>query len=205
MTRKTRPYREALLEALSDPVEAAHYLSVALEDSPEMFRKACLNVIQARQVAKVAREAGVTRESLYRSFSESGNPSHATIELVLDALDLKFSGIAAKEAGSGSSFPPESGRPRGVRRRHRSRGVSGSSQHQLSLPFSASPLTIGIAPTNAGPQINIAQLQDHGVGMVGVGIVAEAIPQSSILPGFISYAMQRESYTAANLYGEGQP
>ena len=100
MNNKTRPYRQALLEALQDPEEAANYLNVALEDSPEMFRKACLNVIQARQVATVAKKSGVTRENLYRSFSATGNPTLETLHSVLQALDLHL-GVQA-QAGSGS-------------------------------------------------------------------------------------------------------
>lgn len=91
MPKRTRPYREALLEALADPTEAAHYLTAAIEDSPEMFRKALRNVAQARQVAKVARHAGVTRESLYRATSEIGNPTLDTLHSVLHAMDLKLS------------------------------------------------------------------------------------------------------------------
>ena len=95
MNSKTRPYRQALLEALQDPEEAANYLNVALEDSPEMFRKACLNVIQARQVAKVAKKAGVTRENLYRSFSATGNPTLETLHSVLQAVGLSL-GVEAQ-------------------------------------------------------------------------------------------------------------
>ena len=44
---KDKLYRESLLEALADPEEAAIYLAVALDDSQEMFRKACRNVVDA--------------------------------------------------------------------------------------------------------------------------------------------------------------
>lgn len=91
------------MEALQDPEEAANYLNVALEDSPEMFRKACLNVIQARKVAKVAKRAGVTRESLYRSFSAAGNPTLDTLHSVLEALDLHL-GIQARLGGTDNVF-----------------------------------------------------------------------------------------------------
>ena len=90
MPSKTRPYRESLLNALADPNEAAHYLNAAIEDSPEMFLKALRNVAQARQMAKVAREAGVTRESLYRATSEAGNPTLETLLSILQAMDLKM-------------------------------------------------------------------------------------------------------------------
>jgi probable addiction module antidote protein len=96
MPKKTRPYREALLEGLSDPVEAAHYLNAAMNDSPEMFLKALRNVAQSRQMTKVARDAGVTRESLYRALSQEGNPTLGTLHSVLGALGLNIA-IQANE------------------------------------------------------------------------------------------------------------
>ena len=90
MSSKTKPYRASLLTALADPNEAAHYLNAAIEDSSEMFLKALRNVAQARQMAKVAREAGVTRESLYRATSEAGNPTLETLLSILQAMDLKM-------------------------------------------------------------------------------------------------------------------
>jgi probable addiction module antidote protein len=90
MPSRTRPYREALLEALADPVEAAHYLSAAIGDSPDMFLKALRNVAQARHMSKVAKAAGVTRESLYRATSLTGNPTLDTLASVLNALGLQI-------------------------------------------------------------------------------------------------------------------
>jgi probable addiction module antidote protein len=85
-----RPYRDTLLAALADPEDASSYLNAAIEDSPEAFRIAVLNVIQTRQVAQVAREAKVTREHLYRSFSAKGNPTLDTLYSVLHALHLRM-------------------------------------------------------------------------------------------------------------------
>jgi len=90
MPSKTRPYREALLEALVDPTEAKHYLNTALADSPEMFLKALRNVAQARQMSTVARMAGITRESLYRATSDIGNPTLETLESILGALGFEL-------------------------------------------------------------------------------------------------------------------
>jgi probable addiction module antidote protein len=107
MTSKTSSYRDALLKSLSDPHEAAHYLNAAISDSPEMFLKALRNVAQSRQMAKVAREAGVTRESLYRATSEIGNPTLDTLESVLTAMGIKIKFEAdASVAGAPSSPSP---------------------------------------------------------------------------------------------------
>jgi probable addiction module antidote protein len=92
---KTRSYRQSLLESLADPVEASAYLNAALEDSPHAFLKALRNVAQARQMSRVAREAGIQRETLYRSFSEEGNPTFETLSSVLGAMGMKLSIVLA--------------------------------------------------------------------------------------------------------------
>ena len=91
MTIKTSSYRQSLLTALLDPIEASAYLNAALEDSPEAFLKALKNVAQARPMTQVAREAGIQRETLYRAFSDQGNPTFETLSSVLAALGMKLS------------------------------------------------------------------------------------------------------------------
>jgi probable addiction module antidote protein len=88
---KTSSYHDALLEDLRDPAEAAAYLNAGLDDSPEAFLKAMKNVAQAHQMATVAKNAGVQRETLYRSLSEQGNPTLATLSSVLHVFGLKLS------------------------------------------------------------------------------------------------------------------
>src|ERR1039458_9549543 len=76
MPKRTRPYRESLLEDLQDATEASQYLNAALEDSEEMFLVALRDVAEARQMAKVAESAGVARESVYRMLTTTGNPTY---------------------------------------------------------------------------------------------------------------------------------
>src|SRR5947209_18457646 len=90
MPKRTRDYNSWRLEKLVDPEIAEGYLNDALSDSPEMFLKALLNVVQSRQVTTVAKKAGVKRESIYRAFSTRGNPTLDTLNSVLDALGLKI-------------------------------------------------------------------------------------------------------------------
>jgi probable addiction module antidote protein len=99
MTRKTRSFRELRTERLANPEVAAHYLNVTLENSPTEFLSALRNVAQARQMAKVAKEAGVQRETLYRSLSEQGNPTWDTLRAVLTAvgISVKFVAEGAEE------------------------------------------------------------------------------------------------------------
>jgi probable addiction module antidote protein len=84
MPKRTRGYNSWRLEKLADPEIAAGYLNDAKQDSPEMFLKALLNVTQDRK------KAGVQRESIYRAFSEEGNPTLGTLDSVLNALGFKI-------------------------------------------------------------------------------------------------------------------
>ena len=90
MTRKTRPYSEILIKRLENPVVAAHYLNETLYNSPDNFLNALKNVAKAHQMAKVAKESGIQRETLYRSLSEQGNPTWDTLTSLFGALRLKF-------------------------------------------------------------------------------------------------------------------
>ena len=45
---------------------------------------------RAKGMTKVAKKAGVTRASLYKSLSEDGNPGFETINKVVDALGCKI-------------------------------------------------------------------------------------------------------------------
>lgn len=68
------------------------YLGAASEDEdPKVLMAAIGDVIRARNVSKVARDAGLTREGVYKAFSAEGNPSFATVVKVARALDLDFS------------------------------------------------------------------------------------------------------------------
>ncbi len=103
MTMQTSSYRQSLLTALLDPVEASAYLNAALEDSPEAFLKALKNVAQARPMTQVAKQAGIQRETLYRAFSEQGNPTFETLSSVLGALGMKLS-ITSNESDAAMSL-----------------------------------------------------------------------------------------------------
>lgn len=90
MTRKSIPFRQVLLNQLANPEVAKHYLNEALDESPESFLEALKTVAQARQMAKVAKDAGIQRETLYRSLSVQGNPTFDTLSSILKAVGLKI-------------------------------------------------------------------------------------------------------------------
>ena len=63
------------------------YLACASEEgTPEEILKAISDVARARGMAKTAREAGITREGLYKALSPEGNPAFATVCKILNAI-----------------------------------------------------------------------------------------------------------------------
>ncbi len=85
---------EAMIEELrADPEFAAEYLKAAIEDSeePKVLLIALRQIAEARGgIAKVAKSAGVERESLYRALSSRGNPRLSTLSAVARAVGLKL-------------------------------------------------------------------------------------------------------------------
>ena len=93
---KTLPYDVA--EQLRTPEEMAAYLDAWLEEAPEDaagIARALGDIARARGMAQVARDTGLSRESLYRALSAEGNPSFATVLKVARALGLKLHAEAA--------------------------------------------------------------------------------------------------------------
>ena len=81
-----------------DPEFAAKYLKAALEDSdePRVLLMALRHLAQAQGIAKVAKAAGVERESLYRALSPGGNPRLSTLVAVTKAIGLRLTVEAAR-------------------------------------------------------------------------------------------------------------
>jgi probable addiction module antidote protein len=94
MKRKlTASHDEAVIRRLrGDPEFATEYLKAALEDTdePRVILIALRHLAQARGVAKVAKAAGIERESLYRALSANGNPRFSTISAVMKAIGVKL-------------------------------------------------------------------------------------------------------------------
>jgi probable addiction module antidote protein len=75
----------------TNPQFAAEYLKAALEDTdePRVLLTALRRIAEARGgVAKIAKAAGIERESLYRALSPKGNPRFSTLVAVIKALGL---------------------------------------------------------------------------------------------------------------------
>jgi probable addiction module antidote protein len=84
---KTEPFDAALY--LTSPSSQEELLNDALASGDARYVSQTLGVIaRARGMTKVAREAGVTREALYRALSENGDPRLTTLLGVARALGV---------------------------------------------------------------------------------------------------------------------
>ncbi|MDR2726293.1 MAG: putative addiction module antidote protein [Candidatus Adiutrix sp.] len=76
---------------LSSEESIAEYLKACLEEGGyELFVQALGDAAKARGMTQLAKEAGVGRESLYKSLAPGGNPSFKTVYKIASALGLSF-------------------------------------------------------------------------------------------------------------------
>jgi probable addiction module antidote protein len=88
-----------VLDHLKTPADHILYLEAAFEDGdPALIAQALGDVARAVGMTSVAKEAGVTREALYKSLSEAGDPRLSTFFGVIKALGLKVSISAGQDA-----------------------------------------------------------------------------------------------------------
>ena len=86
---KTRPYDSA--EYLDTPEAIVEYLTAAIEGSDAAhIARAVGAAARARGMTDLAKEAGVSRENLYRALSGDTKPEFGTILSVLRALGVEL-------------------------------------------------------------------------------------------------------------------
>lgn len=95
MITKTIPFDAA--RYLGSPESQIELLSDALESGDAGYIANALGVIaRARGMADVARDAGVTREALYKTLSLDGDPKLTTLLGVIKSLGFKLTAQAAR-------------------------------------------------------------------------------------------------------------
>lgn len=89
MTTETTPFDAA--RYLGTPEAEAVFLRDALETGDAGYIAHALGVIvRARGMSQVARDAGLTREALYKALTKSGNPTLSTLLKVTKALNIRL-------------------------------------------------------------------------------------------------------------------
>ena len=89
MSLKTYPFDPA--RYLDSDEAIAAFMDEAFETGDAAFITHAFGVAaRARGMTQIAREAGLSRESLYRALGENGNPEFATVLKVAKALGLRL-------------------------------------------------------------------------------------------------------------------
>ena len=89
-------YEEKLHEALRDGEEAKFYLQAAMSDYQQEGDMSCLllairDVVKARGgMTALSEKTKLSRESLYKALSNTGNPQFSTLWIILSALGFHF-------------------------------------------------------------------------------------------------------------------
>ena len=93
MVEKLSNYDSAA--ALVDDDEIAFFMSDAFATGDAAYIAKSLGVVaRAKGMAEVASKTGLSREQLYRSFSENGNPTLKSTLAVMKALGIELSAKA---------------------------------------------------------------------------------------------------------------
>jgi len=96
---RTTTTRYDVAEHLRNPEEMAAYLEASLEEAQgdaAFIAKALGDIARAKGMSQVARDAGLSRESLYKALSGERNPDFTTILKVIGALGLRLHAEAHK-------------------------------------------------------------------------------------------------------------
>ena len=96
---KTVTTRYDVAEHLRTPKEMAAYFEACLEEAggdAAFIAKALGDIARAKGMTQVARDAGLSRESLYKALSGERSPDFDTILKVIGALGLKLHAEAGR-------------------------------------------------------------------------------------------------------------
>jgi probable addiction module antidote protein len=92
---KTTPYD--VTDYLNTPEECAAYLDACIEESDgdaAFIARALGDIARAQGMTRVAQQAGLSRESLYKALSGERSPDFATILKVTRALGVRLHAVA---------------------------------------------------------------------------------------------------------------
>ena len=97
MAEKLSNYDPA--SALIDDEEIAFFMSDAFATGDAAYVAKALGVVaRAKGMSEIARKTGLSREQLYRSFSEDGNPTLKSTLAVVKALGIELSAKPSEAA-----------------------------------------------------------------------------------------------------------
>jgi probable addiction module antidote protein len=100
--QKSVPYEASLDERLKDPEYAIEYLtqSFALDkDNDGTFLVALGDVARTHGVGKIANQADLSRDAIYKALSKEGNPTYSTLRAIFDELGIEIEFTLKQKTG----------------------------------------------------------------------------------------------------------
>ncbi|GAB2794474.1 addiction module antidote protein [Dyella kyungheensis] len=96
--KKTQTFPYDVVDYLTTPEDCAAYLDACIEESngdAAFIARALGDIARAKGMTQVAKDTGLSRESLYKALSGERNPDFATILKVTRAVGVKLHAAAA--------------------------------------------------------------------------------------------------------------
>jgi probable addiction module antidote protein len=96
--KKTETFPYDVVDYLTTPEDCAAYLDACIEESngdAAFIARALGDIARAKGMTQVAKDTGLSRESLYKALSGERNPDFATILKVTRAVGVKLHAAAA--------------------------------------------------------------------------------------------------------------
>jgi len=91
MSESIKPFDPA--EYLETEEDIREFLEEATKGTPEEFIHALNTAVRAAGMTEVARKAGVSRASLYKTLSGEGSPKYETVRKIVEALGCRLTVI----------------------------------------------------------------------------------------------------------------
>ena len=100
---RTVSHHDYMMKRLADPVEAAAYLNACAEDNDIKFLlKALRDVVEAQGgVGALAKKTKLSRTTLYKTLSATGNPVLGTLDAILAVYGIRIGFFAIAPARGG--------------------------------------------------------------------------------------------------------
>ena len=82
----------------SEEVIAEYLSQVLAENDSNLLLMALNDIARARGMSRLAKETGLSRESLYRSLEQGAKPRFETVQKIISALGVQFTAKVATTA-----------------------------------------------------------------------------------------------------------
>tara|TARA_R110000868_G_scaffold315755_1_gene576643 strand:- start:5040 stop:5342 length:303 start_codon:yes stop_codon:yes gene_type:complete len=98
---KSTSFDSYLERRLSDPKLACQFIIQAIEENDSEYLKVALGeIVKAYGVSDIAVQTGLTRQTIYKMLSKTGNPTHKNLIAILDSLGLELTVRTKKKEAS---------------------------------------------------------------------------------------------------------